>query len=416
MFYGWVIVAVLALFSLMAVGLAGPNIAIFIGPMSEDLGWSPATFGWAQLARLESVIIAGPLIGRALDRFGPRYIFAAVGLITSALVISMSYINSEWQLIAIFAVSGLLGMGPTADLFVNAPVAKWFVRRRGLAMGIALSGTPLGVAIFYPLSQFTIDAIGWREAWRVFGIAGAVIIVPAALLLLRRQPEDIGMLPDGDEPCPSAAENTREVESFNEVSWTRSEAIHHPSFWLMITGFTLFTYGWSTITIFRVPHFIERGLDPTLVVFAIAVDALVAIVVSISLGRLTKRIAPRYLLAIGGGGLIVSASSLIIVNNVALLFAANIGYGFGFQTGHVAQNLMWANYFGRQHLGEIRGLTLPLTFGVGAAAFPITGLIRESTGVYTPAWVTAIIILVIAAGLLGSIRPPLKIESGTPIK
>lgn len=412
MFYGWVIVAVLGLFSLMAVGLAGPNIAIFIAPMSDDLGWSPATFGWAQLARLESVIIAGPLIGRALDRFGPRYIFAVVGLITSSLVVSMSYINSEWQLIAIFAVTGLLGMGPTADLFVGSPVAKWFVRRRGLAMGIALSGTPLGVAIFYPLSQLTIDTIGWREAWRVFGIAGAIVIVPAALLLLRRQPEDIGMLPDGDPPGQSISLGEEEI-SDSEISWTRAEVIRHPSFWLMVAGFTLFTYGWSTITIFRVPHFIERGLNPTIVVIAIAVDALVAIVVSISLGRLSDRIAPRYLLVIGVGGLIVSASSLIIVDNVVLLFTANIGYGFGFQTGHVAQSLMWANYFGRRHLGEIRGLTLPLIFGIGAAAFPATGLIRESTGTYTPAWVASSVALLIAAMLLVTIKPPIKVELGT---
>ena len=412
-FYGWVIVAVLALFSVMAVGLAGPNIAIFIEPMSNELGWSPTTFGWAQLARLESVIIAGPLIGRALDRFGPRFIIATAGLVTSALVISMSYISGEWQLIAIFAVTGLLGMGQVADLFVNAPLAKWFVRRRGLAMGIALSGTPLGVAIFYPLLQLTIDAIGWRDTWRIFGIAGAVVIVPAALLLLRRQPEDLGMLPDGDAPRP-----LNDIDfgiDASEVSWSRSEAVRHPSFWLMIVGFTLFTYGWSTITIFRVPHFVERGLDPTLVAFSIAVDALVAIVVSVSLGRLSERVAPRYILALGVGGLIVSASSLIIVDNVAFLFAANIGYGFGFQTGHVAQSVMWANYFGRRHLGEIRGLTLPLTFGVGAAAFPVTGLIRESTGVYTPAWVVAIAVLVVSAGLLVSIKPPRKVDLGQPL-
>lgn len=402
MFYGWIVVTVLALFSVMAVGLAGPNIAIFIAPMSNSLTWSPATFGWAQLARLESVIIAGPIIGKALDRFGPRYIVAGAGLITSALVVSMSYIHSEWQLIGIFAITGLLGMGQVSDLFVNAPVAKWFVRRRGLATSVALAGTPLGVAIFYPLSQLTIDAIGWREAWRVFGIAGAVVIVPTALLFLRRRPEDIGMLPDGDEPGPPTENDSGD----NEISWTKAEAIRHPVFWLMIMGFTLFTYGWSTITIFRVPHFIERGLDPTLIAFAIATDALIAIVVSISLGKISDRIPPRYLLVAGAGGLIISAGSLVIVNNVGLLFTANIGYGFGFQTGHIAQSIMWANYFGRRHLGEIRGLTLPLTSGIGATAFPLTGLIRDSTGVYTPAWVLAALILVGSASLLASIKPP----------
>jgi MFS family permease len=402
-FYGWAIVGVLVIFTAMVVGLAGANIAIFIEPMTRELGWSSATFGWAQMARLETVIIAGPVLGRAIDRYGPRMLVAVAGLATSGLVLLLAYVNDEWQLIAIFVLTGLLGMGRASELFVNAPVAKWFVRRRGLALGIALAGTPLGVAIFYPLSQFTIDAIGWRDAWLVFGIAGAVVIAPLSLLVLRRQPEDLGLLPDGDSLADGAV-----GAGATEVSWTRAEAVRNPTFWVLVGGFTLFTYGWSTITIFRVPHFIERGLDPTLVAFAIAIDAVVAIAASVLLGRLSERIAPRYVLMLGVVGLLISAGSLVVVDGVLLLFVANIGYGFGFQTGHVAQSMIWANYYGRRHLGEIRGLTLPLTFGLGAAAFPVTGMIRDATGTYTPAWVVAGVVLALAPFALVTVHPPTK--------
>jgi MFS family permease len=384
----------------MAVGLAGPNIAIFIEPMTRELGWSPSTFGWAQMARLEAVIVAGPLIGRAIDRHGPRLLVAIAGAVTAALVISLAYVQQEWQLIAIFFLTGLLGMGRAADLFVTPPIAKWFVRRRGLALGIGLTGTPLGVAIFYPLSQFTIDAIGWRDAWLVFGIAGLVIIPPIALIFLRRQPEDLGLLPDG------AAADATAIDSAIEISWTRAQAIRTVRFWILVAGFTLFTYGWSTITIYRVPHFIERGLDPSLVAIAIATDAVVAILASIYLGRLSKRVAPRYLFAIGAAGLIVSATSLVYVHSIALLFIANLGYGFGFQTGHVAQNLIWANYYGRVHLGAIAGISLPVTIGLGAFAYPVTGLIRDSAGYYTPAWIIAAAILLVASITLVAVKPP----------
>jgi MFS family permease len=403
LFYGWAVVGALVVITAMVVGLAGANIAVFIEPMTRELGWSPAAFGWAQMARLETVIIAGPVLGRVIDRYGPRVLVAVAGLLTSGLVVSLAYVTEEWQLVAVFVVTGLLGMGRAADLFVTAPVAKWFVRRRGLALGVALAGTPLGVAIFYPLSQYMIDAIGWRDAWVVFGIAGAVVIGPLSLLVLRRQPEDMGLLPDGDRVIGVHGE-TREVE----VSWTRAEVVRNPTFWVLVAGFTLFTYGWSTITIFRVPHFIERGLDPTLVAFAIATDAIVAIAVSVLLGRLSERIESRYVLMLGAAGLLVCAGSLVVVDGIVLLFVANIGYGFGFQTGHVAQNLMWADYYGRRHLGEIRGLTLPLTFGLGAAAFPVTGIIRDLTGTYTPAWVAAGGALVLASATLGMVRLPTK--------
>ena len=85
-----------------------------------------------------------------------------------------------------------------------------------------------------------------------------------------------------------------------------------------------------------------------------------------------------------------------------------IGYGFGFQTGHVAQNVMWADYFGRAHLGSIRGIALPITIGLGAIAFPVTGTIREVAGVYTPAWVIALAALAIAAAILVAVRPPVR--------
>jgi MFS family permease len=403
LFYGWAIVGALVVITAMVVGLAGANIAVFIEPMTRELGWSPAAFGWAQMARLETVIIAGPVLGRVIDRYGPRVLVAVAGVLTSGLVVSLAYVTEEWQLVAVFVATGLLGMGRAADLFVAAPVAKWFVRRRGLALGVALAGTPLGVAVFYPLSQFTIDAIGWRDAWVVFGIAGAVVIGPLSLLVLRRQPEDMGLLPDGDSQA------IREGEAGAvEVSWTRGEAVRNPTFWALVAGFTLFTYGWSTITIFRVPHFVERGLDPTLVAFAIATDATVAIVVSVLLGRLSDRMEPRYVLLVGVAGLLACAGSLVVVDGVLLLFVANIGYGFGFQTGHVAQNLMWADYYGRLHLGAIRGLTLPLTFGLGAAAYPVTGIIRDATGTYTPAWVAAGGALVLASAVLVFVRPPTK--------
>ena len=273
--YGWAIVAVLVAFTAMAVGLAGPNIAIFIDPMTRELGRSPATFGWAQMARLEAVIVAEPLIGRAIDRYGPRLLVAVAGVLTAALVISLAYVQQEWQLIAIFFVTGLLGMGRAADLFVTAPVAKWFVRKRGLAMGVGLAGAPLGVAIFYPLSQITIDAIRWRDAWLVFAIAGIIIIGPISLFFLRHQPEDMGLGPDGDTASNPGA---RDGVGDPEISWTQEQATRTVRFWVLIAGFTLFIYGWSTITIFRVPHFIERGLDPTLVAVPMAADAVVAIV------------------------------------------------------------------------------------------------------------------------------------------
>ncbi len=401
-YYGWKVVAVLGVFSAMTVAMAGPNIAIFIAPMSRDLGWSPSAFGWAQFARLEAVIFAGPVIGRWLDRRGPRAPVVTVAAVGGALVLSLAYIRSEWQLVLVFLATGLLGMGRVVDLFVQAPVAKWFVWRRGQAMGLAMAGIPLGVAIFYPVSQLAIDTIGWRHAWQVFGVGGAFVVVPLAFAVLRRQPEDMGLTPDGEKAPPGEADRGAIKP---ERSFTRAQAMRTRSFWLFIAGFTAFTYGWSSLSMFRVPHFIERGLDPTLVALTISLDAVVAMAASVGLGRLLDKIRPYHIMLVGLAGLTCSAAAAIVVNNVFWLLVANIGYGFGFQTGHVALNVLWARRFGRRHLGEIQGAALPLTMGIGAMAFPVTGYIRQATGAYTPAWVGAIACFALAALLLLAARP-----------
>lgn len=397
-FYGWTVVGALGVFGAAGAGFAGANFALFIRPMSEELGWSSATFGWAVFVRLVMVLAAGPVIGRVLDLRGPRLPVIAATVIAGALTWWLSRVGSVWELMLAFVVMGLAGMGRANDLQASAPVAKWFVRRRGLAMGIALAGTPLGVAVYYPLTQLLIDRIGWRDALTVLAVSGVVIVLPLALLL-RRRPEDMGLAPDGGGALDAASGSGVPTA---ERSLTRGAAVRTRRFWLMLAGFTAMSYGLSTLTIFRVPHFVERGLDPAVVAAAIAVDAVVAIAASVLLGRLIDRLRVGAVLALGLAAGVFCAAGLIVVDGLFWLFAANIGYALGFQVTHVAQSVMWANQFGREHQGSIRGATIPVTVGIGAAAFPITGYVRDVTGVYTPAWAAAIALLVIAGLLLAA--------------
>ena len=402
-FYGWTIVGVLCVFGAVGVGLAGANFALFIVPMSEELGWSSSTFGWAFFLRFLMILAAGPLIGRLIDLRGPRAPVIGAVLVAGAAVLWLSRIAAIWELTAAFMLIGIVGMGRANDLQAGAPIAKWFVRRRGLAMGMALAGTPLGVAVYYPLTQWLIDGMGWRGALVWLAVSGMAVAVPLALLL-RRQPEDVGLLPDGDAPSPGEARASARPAS-DERSFTRREAMRTRRFWLMLAGFTAMTYGLSTLTIFRVPHFVERGLDPTLVAAAISVDAVIAVVASVLLGRALDR-APLRAVLVGGIAVgALCAVGLLLAGSVFWLFAANICYALGFQSTHVAQSVMWANQFGRRHQGDLRGFTIPVTVGVGALAFPVTGYLRDEAGEYTPAWFVAIAALAVATALLLAVRP-----------
>ncbi len=402
-FYGWTITGVLCVFGTVGIGLAGANFALFIVPVSDELGWSSSTFGWAFFLRFLMILAAGPLIGRLIDLRGPRLPVTVALLVAGAAVLWLSRIAAAWELMAAFMLIGIVGMGRANDLQAGATIAKWFVRRRGLAMGIALAGTPLGVAIYYPLTQWLIDDVGWREALTVLAVSGMAVAVPLALLL-RRQPEDVGLLPDGDTRSSGEARPSGRQAPGMERSLTRREAMRTKRFWLMLAGFTAMTYGLSTLTIFRVPHFVERGLDPTLVAAAISVDAVIAVVASVLLGRMLDRAPLRAVLLGGIAAGALCAVGLLLAGSIFWLFAANIFYALGFQSTHVAQSVMWADQFGRRHQGDLRGFTIPVTVGVGSLAFPVTGYLRDSAGAYTPAWFVAIAALAVAAALLVAVR------------
>ena len=231
--------------------------------------------------------------------------------------------------------------------------------------------------------------------------------MPLALAFLRRQPEDIGLLPDGARPDDDGQKMGATLpRPPSEASFTRAEALRTPTFWLMVGGFGLATFSSSTMNIFRVPHFVERGLAPELVALAIATDAVVAAVVGIAVGPILDRFPPRFVAMVGFASMAGAALTSIVGYSVVELFIATICFGIGAAIINIAQGVMWANSFGRAHLGSIRGLALPMTIAFSGLAYPMTGYIRDIVGFYTPAWWIAVATLVVAASIVAFAKPP----------
>ena len=408
-YYGWVIVVTLATFNALSASVAGSRLGLFIKPMSDDLGWSTAVFGWAQMASMVTVLVSGPILGQLIDRYGPRVLVPVVALVGGAAITSLAFVVAPWQMVLIFGLTGVMGLGRAADLYGNVVISKWFVRRRGQAVGIGFAISTMGLVVFMPVTQWLIDGVGWSKTWLIFGIAAPIIVVPMAVLLLRRQPEDVGLLPDGVRPQTEEqiATEGRRPPAIHEESWTRSEAIRTRAFWLMVVGFGIATFSSSIQAVFRVPAFIERGIDAQLVAFAVSADAIAAgVVAAFIVGRLVDRFPARYLAVVGFVLLINAAMFTVIGDTVVELFIAYLSFGVALAFIMVSQNVMWANAFGRAHLGSIRGMTVPMIMVISAAAFPLTGYIRDVVGEYTPAWWISAAGLAVASVIISQARPP----------
>jgi MFS family permease len=405
LFYGWIVAAVLAIANGIGMGLATLNMGLFIKPMGDELGISRAEFGWAQSLRLIAGAATSPTIGRLIDRFGVRWLLAITTLLGGGAVIALAWVGDGWHLIGLFAFMGLIGLLGPNQLTTSVPVLKWFVSKRAKAVALMALGVPVGALIFLPLTQYFIDAYGWRTAWVLLGLIGVAVVVPLSLIFIRREPEDVGLLPDGDVATVIPSDR-RDARGAVDVHLTVHQAIRTAVFWQLAIVFSLFMFVLGTMGLHRLPAFMERGIDPTWVAWSTTMDAICAGTSTFLLGTFAGHVSSRYL---GAVGLVLAALStwiLLVGHSVVAMFVSMGLFGFGMGAMMYMQNLIWVEYFGRAYLGAIRGVVNPITMIMGAAGAPIAGYVYDLTGSYDPVWWASLVLMLLGAVVIVAIRPP----------
>ncbi len=415
-FYGWVIVAVMAATGAVSMGMGSLNFGLFIKPMGDELGIGRAAFGWAQTARQGASSATSPLIGWLLDRYGSRVMLPVAALATGGALIGLAYVTSAWHLVVLFVVMGLVGMSGPGALVTTVPVLKWFVRNRGKAVAFVGLGIPVGALLFIPLTQVLINEIGWRGAWIVLAIIGLVVIIPLGAIFVRRQPEDVGMLPDGVTPSESPPGRGREKGSatdssmrmVEEVSWTVREAVRTTTLWRLVIVFSMVQLATGTVALHRIAAFMDRGMDPTLISFATAFDAVAAGGSTFLFGMLVQWVPARFLGAMGFSMLAVASVLTIYATNLPIMFISMWIFGMGIGGMMFLNNFIWADYFGRASVGGIRGLANPINLVIGGIGAPAAGYVRDWYGSYDPAWWVGVGLMSAAAVLTLLTRAPRK--------
>lgn len=408
-FYGWVIVAVMAATGAVSMGMGSLNFGLFIKPMGDELGIGRAAFGWAQTARQGASSATSPLIGWLLDRYGSRVMLPVAALATGGALIGLAYVTSAWHLVVLFVVMGLVGMSGPGALVTTVPVLKWFVRNRGKAVAFVGLGIPVGALLFIPLTQVLINEIGWRGAWIVLAIIGLVVIIPLGAIFIRRQPEDVGMLPDGGAPVEESGEDGSSVrQAVEEVSWTVREAVRTTTLWRLVIVFSMVQLATGTVALHRIAAFMDRGMDPTLISFATAFDAVAAGGSTFLFGMLVRWVPARFLGAFGFSMLAGASVLTIYATNLPIMFVSMWIFGMGIGGMMFLNNFIWADYFGRASVGGIRGLANPINLVIGGIGAPAAGYVRDWTGSYDPAWWVGVGLMSAAAVLTLLTRAPRK--------
>ena len=407
LFYGWYVVWGMIVVGATAMALAGPTYGLFIEPMREDLGWGRALFGWTQTGHLLAAAVGGLFIGRLIDRYGARVLLAVAGGIAAVLLGSLSFFHPEWWFITAYVVTGLVGIHGPASIYGAPVVAKWFVRQRARALGILSMGAPFGLLVAFPAVQWVILEFGWKTGWVTLGIIGLSVIVPVSLLVFKRQPEDIGLMPDGDTPRESGSSTApRDPEA---RQWTRAEAIRTPAFWRVTLAYSVFTFCTTSMVIFRFPYFISEGLDPSLMALAAGTAQILTLVGAVTMGRQVAIVGLERLLALNMLFMLTCFILTLNVANTLMMFVALYIWAFAINSLGALQGIVYAAYFGRQHAGAVRSVALMSTMLFAATAGPVTGYVADNTGGYEGVWWPCVGLLAVSALLLLTSRPPVHV-------
>ena len=418
-YYGWVVFALANLPSFGARPVASVAVlSVFVIPMTEEFGWSRGLFSGAVSLGAVFGLVMSPFAGRLIDRYGSGLILAGCSAVVGACALGLAAVSPAWSFYAIY-VPGRAVFSSPLELGTTTAISNWFIRRRPMALAWfgAVQGVGLGLL---PLAAAAlIDDLGWRLAWAALGTFTMATGILPPLLLMARRPEDMGLAADppfnsppeggrgggdfpagvgcggdagvgGDSPAgggiggrsPVVGRRSGAGAGWRDADYTVGEALRTPAFWILaffsMVGFTV----QAGVSLHQTAHYIDAGVAAGLAALVATSFALGQIPGGVVWSAVGRRLPVRVMMAasalwVAGGVFGIGLSDTLVWGILAgFLFGAGVG-GL-----HTLLRLAWADYYGRLHLGAIRGLTLPAQIGGQAIGPVVSGFMFDASGGY----------------------------------
>jgi sugar phosphate permease len=412
LFYGWKVLGV----SIAAAFLAAVTAQLFTGALlpyiEEDTGWSRSSITLA--VTLGSIVggLISPFFGRLADTYGPRLISAA-GLVVTAGALFVLGFSAQVHIVLFgiaYVTSRAVAQNTLSGVVPRTTAVNWFRRMRGRALGLTSMAVPLGGAALIPVAQLMIgQGLSWQTVYYVFGALLLITMLPPVLLVLKRRPEDIGLLPDGDEPgeVERAAERRRVSGAPDEYSWSLKEAVRTRTLWLMIAAMSIGICANGAIGFHQFAYFKEQGIATGVAAVALSSYALSGAFANVLWGLVIERVNERVLgaLTVTGAGMLSLFLLTVDTPLEAMIFAVLFGLAARGESSIIT--MMEAQYFGRDSFGAISGFSTPfqqVALGLGPA---IAAVVYDfSSGSYDLAFVAFGVMYVMSAGLIWFAKKP----------
>ena len=397
-----------AVFARMAPNIT--TLTIFILPLSAEFGWSRTLISGSVSVGALAALVLSPAVGWCIDRFGARPV-----LVVSVLVLGLAMTSMAWATVPltfyIAFASARVVFHTSAPIGASTVSSRWFIKKRGRAIGIVFLCGAIGGLVFTMLSAQMIEHFSMKTAWIVIGLVVFGVSVAPSLLLVIERPEDMGLLPDNENPSVVLEERdllSPVEENHENDSWTFPEAAKTKAFWMLFfAGMAMFCVNTGT-NVHIGAYYLDQGLTLTVAAVAISIGWIVSACGSVVWGWVLEKIEARRAYSVVFMILCVSTVYLLPVDSTAGALIAAILIGSVSSGSNVIIAIMYANYFGRNSLGRIRGVSETGVL-LGQATGPLlAGILFDSRGSYS-----FVFLLFGGIALAGSLivlqaRPPVR--------
>jgi MFS family permease len=405
-FYGWWIVVVCSFLSAYGFGIFYYGFSTLVKPVVTELGWSLALVSGAfSFYRLEAGL-AAPIVGFLLDRIGPRRLVFAGGILTGSGFICLSQVTTVLAFYAAIITISLGFSGFAGAAMASPLVGKWFVKKRGRALGIYAAATGLS-GLLVPVVAYLIVLYGWRSAALMMGPLTWLVVLPSSFAL-KDSPEKHGLLPDGklsghDVYQAHGDERTTDVI---EVDFPLRKAMLTPAFWILTLCFFTHQVTQSAVFVHLIPYLIDVGIQPTLAASVVTVATLTTMPGRYGFGWLSDLFNKKWLLFILFVFQPIGIFFLVRVHHIMDVIPFVLIYSTAYGGNGVVKAAIIGDYYGRKNFGTIFGAIQGLsTFG-GVAGPIIAGLVYDIKGSYSLAFTSFAIIMGFTSLLVLFLKPP----------
>jgi MFS family permease len=391
LFYGWVVVGTITTM-LMATNGARSLFGVVLKPLSEEFGWDRSTISAAVSINMIVLSVIQPFGGWLTDRIGPKRVMVGGTTLIALTLVPLSFANELWQFYVVYGLLGGIAFTAASPVNASALVNRWFERRRGTALSIAMAGTPVGQLVILPLAVLILTATDWQTTYRALAVL-LVLMVPLGAWLIKEDPAEIGETPDGNQrrgahPGGAGARATapaRRIALADGQAATLGHALRSSGFWLLAYGFLVCGFTMA----FAQTHFLayadDMGMHTSVATTALSVTAIFSVIGTIALGILADRTdrAPVLAFTYALRGVAFLLLYAFETGPLIYLYAVVLGVSWSATTPLTAA--IAADIYGRRHLGLIFGtMFTAMNLGFGIGAF-LDGVIFDAVGEYHPA-------------------------------